>query len=587
MNIKQLKASIGALMLLVGLIVHGNVAVAQFFEETSVLDGQSPPSYSGLGAPSPATGMPMPANNAPTAQRDVINPSTGMMPSTQPPVAPAAAAASRPLPFGSQLFSRTNIIDRSIGVDANYRIKPGDQVALQIWGARTFNNILAVDMQGNIFVPEVGPVPVGGIPNGQLNRVVTSYVSGVYSDNVQVYTNLLGTQPIGVFVAGAVPNPGRYAGNRQDSVLYYLARAGGVDAGRGSYRDIRILRQGEVIGRVDLYGFLVNGTLPGVQLTDNDTIVVGPQGPGITISGDVRNSYLFEVDPARTNGASIAALAQPHSTASHVMVRGMRGGAPFSSYVPLAEFQQMRLANGDELTFESDWVSKEIVVKVTGNDDGPSSFTVPRSAVLPQVLQLIQVDPALSELGAIYIQRRSVAAQQKQAIHSALLELRRAVLTATSQTASEAGIRSQEAQLVSAFIEKAEAVEPEGRVVLSGANWQSMILEEGDTIVIPKKSDLVVVSGEVQFPQTVLVHAGWSVSDYVTQAGGVSQRGDGSNIIIHRIDGSVHRGDKPIQGGDHVIVLPAIESKAFAIFKDLVEVVYRVALSSAVVIRAN
>lgn len=137
------------------------------------------------------------------------------------------------------------------------------------------------------------------------------------------------------------------------------------------------------------------------------------------------------------------------------------------------------------------------------------------------------------------------------------------------------------------FVKQVRAVEPEGRVVLAGSNWNDMLLEDGDEIVIPKKSDVVVVSGEVKLPQTVLWQKSLSVRDYIESAGGVSNRGDSGLVLVLSNDGSVHEGNKSIRKGDHIMVLPAPNDKTFAIFRDIVEVIYRVALSTAVVMNVD
>jgi protein involved in polysaccharide export with SLBB domain len=116
---------------------------------------------------------------------------------------------------------------------------------------------------------------------------------------VQVYAVLLSTQRIGVFVTGAVRTPGRFGGSAADSVIDFLVRAGGVDASRGSYRDISVLRGGRSVGQVDLYRFLLEGRLPALRLQEGDTLLVGRQRALVGADGAVRNNYLFEV-PGRT-----------------------------------------------------------------------------------------------------------------------------------------------------------------------------------------------------------------------------------------------------------------------------------------------
>lgn len=491
-------------------------------------------------------------------------------------------------PYGSQIFTNSSLVDRSVGVNPDYRIAQGDRIAVRMWGARTFDSILVVDIQGNIFLPEIGPIPVEGINNSQLSSRVRTSVANVFTDNVKVYTNLLGTQPLGVFVTGAVPFPGRYPGSKDDSVLYYLARAGGIDPESGSYRNIDIVRNGRVIAQIDLYRFLTKGDIPSVRFSDNDAIVVNPQMPTVAISGDVRNEYRFEFDPISGSSAGeVMALAQPLPAASHGLLQGIRDGKQFNTYISLAQLAAYSLADGDAISVQADLEAETIVVKVDGNDAGPSAFAVPRATRLGAVAQLIEVDPEIADIEAIYLRRASVAARQQQAIDRALYELQRSVLTGNSVSATEATMRVQEAALVERFVSQVRTVQPEGRVVLADSNWRDMLLEDGDEIVIPKKSDVVLISGEVKVPQTVLWKEGRSISSYIEAAGGVSNRGDTGRILILRNDGSIEEGNVRIRKGDHIMVLPAPTDKSFAVFSDIIEVIYRVALSAAVVIRAG
>lgn len=529
--------------------------------------------------------QPQPVQQSPSGGDLLLREQSGSRTDIPAGIPPSTAKGLQP--FGSQIFTNSGLVDRSVGVNPDYRVAQGDRIAVRMWGARTFDSILVVDIQGNIFLPEIGPVKVEGVTNAQLAQRVRSSVASVFTDNVKVYTNLLGTQPLGVFVTGSVPFPGRYPGSKDDSVLYYLARAGGIDAESGSFRNIRIVRRGATVATIDLYKFLTDGEMPAVRFSDNDSIVVGSQMPTVAIAGDVRNEYLYEFDPARSTGNELIALAQARPSASHALIRGIRGGKQFNTYVPLSQMATYKPTDGDSIVIEADRESETIVVKVDGNDMGPSAFAVPRATRLGAVAQLVEIDPSLADIDSIYLRRQSVALRQQQAIEQALYELQRSVLTDNSISMTDSAIRVQEAALVERFVSQVRAVRPEGRVVLAGADWRDMLLEDGDEIVIPKKSDVVVISGEVKLPQTVLWESRRSVRSYIEDAGGLSNRGDAGRILVLRNDGSVHDGSKPIRKGDHIMVLPAANQKTFAVFRDIIEVIYRVALSTAVVLSAN
>ena len=155
-------------------------------------------------------------------------------------------------PFGANLFSGGFSSEREDGLNPDYLIVPGDQISLSIWGAFEYNDIALVDPQGNIFVPNVGPVPVAGVSNADLNDQVLASVRTVFTDNVNVYTSLTGTRSVAVFVTGYVNQPGRFAGIPANSPLYFLDKAQGVDAEKGSYRRIKILRANETVAEICL-----------------------------------------------------------------------------------------------------------------------------------------------------------------------------------------------------------------------------------------------------------------------------------------------------------------------------------------------
>ncbi|MBL4907733.1 MAG: SLBB domain-containing protein [Sneathiella sp.] len=490
-------------------------------------------------------------------------------------------------PFGAQLFTKSNFVDKSLGVNASYTIAPGDRIAVKMWGARILETVIAVDVQGNFFLPEVGPIHVEGITNSELTKVVSNRVSKVFTDNVKIYTNLLGSQPIGVYVTGNVKFPGQIPGDRGDSILYFLSRAGGIDEESGSYRNIIVRRNGKTLITVDLYAFMINGDLPDIEFMDKDTIVVGTRLPSVTITGDVRNVFQYEFDPQSKTSNDLISLASPVGTASHALLKGVRGREAISQFLLLDQIRQTKLYPGDFVEVVSDHVTNDITISVLGNSGGPSTMSVRKTALLGQIANLIQTDPLVADINAIYLRRKSVASRQKRAIEQSLYELQRNVLTASSSSSTGSIIRAKEAQLIDRFISKARTVEPEGRIVLSDVNWSGVHMEDGDVIVIPQKTDLVFITGEVKVPQTILWRSGFSTAQYIAQAGGISDRGDGDRLIIIRRNGSVQDGREPIEKGDHIMVLPTLDTKYFAIFKDMIEIVYRVAVSAAVVLNAT
>lgn len=487
-------------------------------------------------------------------------------------------------PFGSSLFTGGFSTRRVSELNPGYRVMPGDQITVRAWGALEVDLMLPVDAQGNIFIPAVGPVQVKGVSSAELNSVVTQAIKQVYTDNVSVYTNLQGVQPVAVFVTGFVKKPGRYSGAPSDSVLNYLDQAGGIDIETGSFREVRVLRGRRPIAEIDLYPFLLEGLLPQPQFEDGDTIVVGRQGPMVTVSGDVAQPYRYELTARTQSVGELMQWVQLRPGVSHVLLTGVRDVGPFSSYVPLDDLDSHWLQAGDELLFSVDQRHETIVVQVEGSFSGPSRFTIPRDARLMELLDSIPVDPRLADAESISIRRKSVAQRQRESLDESLKRLETAYLGAASSTVDESKIRVEEAKLIQDFVKRARELDPNGRLVVAeDGRVRDTILQDGDVITIPNRSDSIFVSGEVLVPQAMIYRNHQSVGDYIERAGGFTDRADTHNILLARQSGEVVAAlYTPLKPGDEILVLPTIPTKNLELAKTLSQILYQIAVATKV-----
>ena len=491
-----------------------------------------------------------------------------------------------PPPYGANLFAGGYETERSDGLNDNYLIAPGDKLNIWIWGAVNFSNVVTVDNQGNIFIPDVGPINVKNVAASKVNNLVTSHISEVSTNNVNVYVNLLTATPVSVYVTGPVIRPGQYAGQSSDSVLYFLKRAGGIDSDRGSYRHIKVLRQNRVIQQIDLYEFMQQGKKPKLSLKDQDVILVEPQGPMINVAGKVRNPFRFELKNSTALGSELIDYALPLAKVSHVGVIGDRASGPFSVYMPYKDFDRIQLSDGDKVLFNDDMHAQVYDVQVMGSYRGPSYFTVRKETRLHDLLNHIPIDPNMADYGSIYIMRKSVAARQKEMLEDSLNRLERSVFTAPASSDGEASIRTKEAELVMRFVEKARKIQPLGKVVVSDKGViANILLEQGDQIVIPNKTDLIQVGGEVMMPQAVVYNKNASLEDYVAWAGGYTDRANDKRIAVVHANGLMEFKDGgDVMPGDQILVMPKVDSKMMQSIKDITQVIYQVAVAANVVL---
>jgi protein involved in polysaccharide export with SLBB domain len=498
--------------------------------------------------------------------------------------------------FGANLFTGAFSRQAAAQFNPNYVISVGDSVRVRLWGAFEFQASLTVDPQGNIFLPNVGPIHLLGVRNKDLQAIVDAAISRVFRSNVFSYASLAAAQPVHVYVGGFVRRPGAYAGTSMDSILNYLDQAGGIDPDRGSFLTVEIKRGSIVRAKVNLYEFLLNGEMPQVQLASGDVIFVGPRENTIKVDGLVENAKRFEFSGQNQSLADLIALAKPLANATHVRIVRNTGVVKNVEYYPMSEGPNVVLNNGDELAFTADKRLGTITVRVEGEHESPQEYVLPYGSHLGELLGKIEYSDR-SNRENLQLFRASVKERQRKLLEVSLRSLETAALNARSGTSDEARLRREEADLILRWVDRAKKIEPNGQVVISqSADINDLLLENGDIIRVPVKDGLVLVSGEVLFPNAVAFDQSMTARDYVDRAGGFTNNANAARIIVARQDGSFAeaRGNSrvltfggrrsAIEQGDEILVLPKIDVKSRQIFKDMTQIIYQIAVSAGVVL---
>jgi protein involved in polysaccharide export with SLBB domain len=180
-----------------------------------------------------------------------------------------------------------------------------------------------------------------------------------------------------------------------------------------------------------------------------------------------------------------------------------------------------------------------------------------------------------------------VAKTQKDAIEDSLFRLERSALLALSTSRGESEIRVQEAGLTQKFVERARLIQPLGRVVTRRAGQQAnLVLEQDDIIVIPPRTNIVYVEGEVWMSQAVMYEKDLTAEEYIEAAGGYTDRADSDRVIVVHADASVEIGDPDmlVHPGDEILVPPRVDSKVVQNVLDVTQVIYQIAIAAAVVL---
>jgi protein involved in polysaccharide export with SLBB domain len=451
-----------------------------------------------------------------------------------------------------------------------------------MWGSVTYEASQAVDAQGNIFLPNVGPVQVLGVRNTDLNRQVEDQVKRTFRANVGVYATLVAAQPVKIYVTGFVRAPGLYGGLSSDSVLNFLDKAGGIDPDRGSYLTVQVSRSGKLRATLNLYEFLLKGKMDSLQFQDGDMVTVQARKYAVTVTGEAQNPYIYELSTPTISAAGLIALAQPTAAATHMSIVRNTGVQLKSEYFPLAQTGPVLVNAGDLVTFTADKYPTTILVRISGAQMGDRSVVMPNGSTLKDLEAKLNPSPT-ANMGGMQLFRKSVQARQKVTLEISLRKLEAAALTARSATSEEAALRQVESNMMLSFIDRARQVVPLGQVVLSGHEQAEMMaLEDGDVLNIPERSSLVLVSGEVLFPNAMLYNPKSDLEDYIVKAGGFTQKADTSRQLVMRVDGSVAPTGELPGPGDEIMVLPKIDSKNIEIARGLTQILYQIAIAAKV-----
>jgi protein involved in polysaccharide export with SLBB domain len=497
--------------------------------------------------------------------------------------------------FGNWLFRGEFARESFNGFNPDYRIAIGDRLQVQLWGGVEFDQPLTVDHQGNIFLPKVGPIKVAGVRNEQLNDTLLGAVTTVYQKNVSIYASLDVSQPVKIFVTGFVKQPGLFAGQSGDSILYFLDKAGGISPERGSYLDVALKRGGKTLRHYNLYQFLINGNLLPTQLRDGDIIVVAPLRYQATVRGKVANANKFELAKPHMVLSELLQLARPDADATHVRVSRNQGENIRMDNYPLADQAQLSrvmISSGDTVEVIADKRYASIAVRIEGEHNSDQEVVLKYGARLGDVLNGLKLTPD-ADINAIQLYRKSVQVRQKEMLGSSLKAFEASILTARSSSEGEAQLRKNEAELLMQWVKRAKEIQPSGQVVLANApNLEDIRLEPDDVIRIPRQTNLVMVHGDVMFPNAILADEKRTVADYINLAGGFTQKASNSRILLlHRNGtfsqiekGELENTDLKVTPGDEIFVLPQVETKSLQITKDFTQVLYQIAVSAGVLL---
>jgi protein involved in polysaccharide export with SLBB domain len=419
-------------------------------------------------------------------------------------VQPVTAEDARNV-FGRNVFSNRNLTfepNSNMATPENYKLGPGDEVIIDVWGAAENTIRQTITPEGNITVSTLGPVYLNGMSvkeaNSYLQREFAKIYAGVSGNSSQVKLTLGHIRTIQVNIMGEVALPGTYRLSSFSSVFHALYRAGGV-SNIGSLRNIRVMRNGRKVADVDVYDYILQGkAVDDIRLQDNDIIMVPPYECLVDISGKVKRPMYYEMKSGETLGTLLKYAGGFTGDAYTKSIRLLRMSG-----------REKQIYNVDEMDYS--------VFKLLDED------AVNISAVLDRYENRVEIR------GAVY--------------RDGMYQINGTVNTVKQLIQKAEGLRGD------AFLTRAQLQREHDDLTLEmiPIDLQGMMngtvadipLRRNDVLYIPSIHDItsegtLTISGEVARPGTFVFAKNMTIEDLVMKAGGLTESASSARVDVTR-----------------------------------------------------
>ena len=402
--------------------------------------------------------------------------------------------------FGRDIFNNENLTFEpamNIATPQDYRLGPGDNVFIDIYGASQKTIECTVSPDGMVTIEGYGPVQVGGMTVEQANRQLRATVGTRYSSS-SVTLTVGQTRTISVNVMGEVTVPGTYTLSAFATVFHALYMAGGPND-IGTLRNIKVYRNNRLISVVDIYDYILNGKLSGnVRLQDDDVIVVGAYECLVNITGKVKRPMFYEMRRSESVATLLQYCGGFTGDAYRESVRLVRKAGKEYSVYNIDEFNMSSFTLEDEDSLGVDSVMQRFsnMVEVKGSVFRPGMYQVGGS--------INSVRTLLEHAGGV-----------KEDAFTARAVMHRMKADRTLEVI---------------------AVDVDG--IMNGT-VADIAIQNNDVLFIPTKQEMmeqqtITIHGEVFYPGIYVYADNETIEDFILQAGGLKETASTVKVDVAR-----------------------------------------------------
>ncbi len=410
--------------------------------------------------------------------------------------------------FGRNIFNTRNLTFEpsvNLATPANYRLGPGDEVIIDIWGASQNTIRQQISPEGTINIQKIGPVNLSGMTVSAANDYLKGALNKIYNGlnnttdpTSDIRLTLGNIRTIQINVMGEVVQPGTYALSSFSTVFHALYRAGGV-SDIGSLRNVQLVRNGKNIATIDVYEFIMKGnTQDDIRLQESDVVIVPAYDVLVKISGKVKRPMRFEMKKDENLATLIKYAGGFEADAYTRSLRVVRqNGEEYEvNTVKDMDYSIYTMRNGDVVTAEAILNRFTNKLEIRGAVYRPGIYQL--SGKLNTIRELVNEAQGLT--GDAFL-NRAVLYRQREDLTS-------------------------------------EVVQIDIRSIMNGTS-PNLALMKNDILYIPSIHDLedrgnVTVHGEVAHPDSYPYADNMTLEDLIIQAGGLKEAASTVRIDVSR-----------------------------------------------------
>ncbi len=447
--------------------------------------------------------------------------------------------------YGSEFFNSFQTSFMPINEpnpDSSYTLDTGDVLNIQLIGQQDFIETFTIRGDGSINIPDIGKLVISGLTMETASSLIKSKVESIYI-GTDAFVTLDQIRDVNILVSGNAENPGVYTLTGNSNILHAITVAGGVNE-YGSFREINLIRNGAIIETLDVYDLLIDGKYKlEKRLRAGDVVFVEPRKNVVSVDGAVKRPAKYELKNGETLDSVIRysnGIKQTADLQNISLERMLDGTLKSIKVVNPSQFSSIEAVEGD-LVYIREYSYR--TASISGAVYKPGQYTMAAGETIQDLINKAGgfTDNAYP-FGAVYEN------QDARIINEKAQELLYAEFLDNIIALSQLNIgQNFDLTPILKLTEEIKNTKPSGRVVvdlLGESNRSFLNIREGDSLIIPEKTNSVFVYGEVSSEGAVSFIPNEGVDYFVEKSGGYKRFADNESIYILHPNGETERYSK-------------------------------------------